>query len=44
MFHAKFVFALVQIFFDLAKPIKLNDVTDSNKADKPFKEKFNLIL
>ena len=44
MFDAKFVFAVVQIVSDLAKPIKLHDITDSNKADKPFKEKFSLSL
>ena len=42
MFRAKFVFPAIQIASDLVKPIKLHETPDSNKAGKPFKEKFDL--
>ena len=37
-------FKTIQIVSYIVKPIKLNEITDSNKANKPFKEKFGFRL
>ena len=44
MFCTKFVFPAIQIVSDLVKPIKLLELPDSNKTDKPFQENFGLRL
>ena len=40
----KFVFPAIQMVSDLIKPIRLHEIPDSRKADRPFKEKFGLSL